>query len=133
MYLQGDVYTWGHGLTGSLGHGDLKNRRQPRLVEALAGQRVSQLACAGPDTPSLALSVAEDTVWQWGNTAFLSPQQLQYSPRDHPNSEAFGATVTALPRPVAALQVIAWSCTIYRLSCSRVIKIVYAYLHRVRG
>jgi hypothetical protein len=40
----GDVYTFGEGTEGQLGHGDLNNHLQPRLVQALVGQRMIQVS-----------------------------------------------------------------------------------------
>jgi alpha-tubulin suppressor-like RCC1 family protein len=42
---EGELYTWGHGGEGRLGHGDEANQAKPRLVRALAGKPVSQVAC----------------------------------------------------------------------------------------
>ncbi|KAL7061915.1 hypothetical protein AAHC03_01560 [Spirometra sp. Aus1] len=71
----GELYTWGHGLTGSLGHGDTRNQRRPKLVEALCGHRVVEVACAGEHTPVLALTPDEDAVWHWGNVTFEKWEQ----------------------------------------------------------
>ncbi len=38
---------------------------------------MTQVACAGADTPTLALTPDEDSVWQWGNTEFVKATQLQ--------------------------------------------------------
>jgi len=34
---QGDLYTWGKGRYGRLGHGDSDDQTRPKLVEALKG------------------------------------------------------------------------------------------------
>jgi E3 ubiquitin-protein ligase HERC2 len=36
----GDVYSWGCGYYGVLGHGDEKSEFKPKFVEALKGKRV---------------------------------------------------------------------------------------------
>jgi alpha-tubulin suppressor-like RCC1 family protein len=41
---EGQLYAWGCGESGQLGHGDRNNCFVPRLVEALEGQRVSAVA-----------------------------------------------------------------------------------------
>jgi alpha-tubulin suppressor-like RCC1 family protein len=41
---EGQLYTWGCGESGQLGHGDRNNCFVPRLVEALEGQRVTEVA-----------------------------------------------------------------------------------------
>lgn len=43
----GEVYTWGEGKFGRLGHGAERNCHSPRLVEVLYGKRPSQVACGG--------------------------------------------------------------------------------------
>ncbi|VDD75186.1 unnamed protein product [Mesocestoides corti] len=91
----GEVYTWGHGLYGALGHGEFKNQRQPRLVEALKGHRVTQIACAGAETPTLAVTPDEDAVWQWGNVGFVKTRQQE--------QQALHA-MTSTPARIPALQ-----------------------------
>lgn len=44
---QGEVYTWGEGKFGRLGHGAERNCHSPRLVEVLLGKRPRQVACGG--------------------------------------------------------------------------------------
>ncbi|GFR93665.1 serine/threonine-protein kinase Nek8 [Elysia marginata] len=39
------VFTWGHGGYGELGHGDLKNRLIPEQVEALQGKSIATVCC----------------------------------------------------------------------------------------
>lgn len=39
----GDVYSWGHGAGGRLGHGEEESASAPRLVNALRGARVAAL------------------------------------------------------------------------------------------
>ena len=41
------VYSWGHGDKGQLGHGDTKSSHLPRVVEALLGKEVRQVAAGG--------------------------------------------------------------------------------------
>ncbi|KAG1369752.1 PH, RCC1 and FYVE domains-containing protein 1 [Cocos nucifera] len=40
-----EVYTWGKGANGRLGHGDLEDRKTPTLVEALKDRGVKYIAC----------------------------------------------------------------------------------------
>lgn len=40
-----EVYTWGRGANGRLGHGDIEDRKSPTLVEALKDRHVKFLAC----------------------------------------------------------------------------------------
>ncbi|KAL3804643.1 hypothetical protein HJC23_008458 [Cyclotella cryptica] len=44
---QMEVYTWGEGKFGRLGHGAERNCHSPRLVESLLGKRPRQIACGG--------------------------------------------------------------------------------------
>ena len=41
----GELYTWGKGRYGRLGHGDSEDQLKPKLVEALTGYRVIDVAC----------------------------------------------------------------------------------------
>ena len=43
----GAVWSWGDGLYGQLGHGDVQEQLLPKKVEALAGQRVVAVSAAG--------------------------------------------------------------------------------------
>ncbi|XP_061358439.1 PH, RCC1 and FYVE domains-containing protein 1-like isoform X2 [Gastrolobium bilobum] len=40
-----EVYTWGKGANGRLGHGDIEDRKTPTLVEALKDRHVKYIAC----------------------------------------------------------------------------------------
>lgn len=61
----GELYTWGLGEYGRLGHGDNATQLKPRLVQALVGQRVVQVACGSRDAQTLALT-DEGVVYSWG-------------------------------------------------------------------
>ena len=50
----GEVYTWGFGQNGRLGHGNEKSLALPKLVDGLAGKRCSSVACGGSHTLVLA-------------------------------------------------------------------------------
>lgn len=41
----GELYSWGHGHDGQLGHGQCSDVLYPRRVDALLGQRVVQVRC----------------------------------------------------------------------------------------
>ena len=41
----GELYTWGKGRYGRLGHGDSEDQLRPKLVESLLGYRVIDVAC----------------------------------------------------------------------------------------
>ncbi|XP_012287827.1 ultraviolet-B receptor UVR8 isoform X2 [Orussus abietinus] len=59
----GNVYSMGMGTRGQLGHGDLEDCDNPRLVEALAGLRVVQIAAAGWHS---AVVTDQGDVYTWG-------------------------------------------------------------------
>ncbi|XP_042464530.1 PH, RCC1 and FYVE domains-containing protein 1-like isoform X2 [Zingiber officinale] len=42
---KGEVYTWGKGANGRLGHGDFEDRKLPTLVEALKDRLVKHVSC----------------------------------------------------------------------------------------
>lgn len=65
----GRLYTWGLGEYGRLGHGDHTTQLYPKVVEALAGERIVQVACGSRDAQTLALT---DTgkVYSWGDGDF---------------------------------------------------------------
>jgi len=43
----GQVWSWGGGSRGQLGHGCLGNEERPRLVSALDGMRIRKIAAGG--------------------------------------------------------------------------------------
>ncbi|KAK3766064.1 hypothetical protein RRG08_002301 [Elysia crispata] len=45
MTTERQVFTWGHGGYGELGHGDLRNRYSPELVEGLQGKSIATVCC----------------------------------------------------------------------------------------
>ncbi|CAN1235079.1 PH, RCC1 and FYVE domains-containing protein 1, partial [Linum perenne] len=50
-----EVYTWGKGANGRLGHGDIEDRKAPTLVEALKDRHVKYLACGANYTAAICL------------------------------------------------------------------------------
>eukprot|EP00164_Ancoracysta_twista_P004908 GFYU01006672.1.p1 GENE.GFYU01006672.1~~GFYU01006672.1.p1 ORF type:complete len:690 (+),score=188.72 GFYU01006672.1:180-2249(+) len=62
----GDVYSWGYGSYGQLGHGGARNQEPtPGLVEMLQGKRVRQIACGANHTVVL---TDEGDVYSWGGS-----------------------------------------------------------------
>jgi RCC1 and BTB domain-containing protein len=47
---QGQLYTWGGGMLGQLGHGNLRDEWEPRLVEGVSEVFVTQVSCMGEYT-----------------------------------------------------------------------------------
>ncbi|XP_077241344.1 PH, RCC1 and FYVE domains-containing protein 1-like [Tasmannia lanceolata] len=48
-----EVYTWGKGANGRLGHGDVEDRKTPILVEALRDRHVKHIACGSNFTATV--------------------------------------------------------------------------------
>ena len=82
LSIDGAVWSWGHGLYGQLGHGNLQNQLLPKKVEALAGQRI--VALSAGEQHSFALA-ADGAVWSWGHGGFVilghGDQQSQLLPK----------------------------------------------------
>ncbi|XP_054929802.1 E3 ubiquitin-protein ligase HERC2 isoform X6 [Dermacentor andersoni] len=62
----GELYTWGKGRYGRLGHGDSDDQLRPKKVEALSGWRVRCVACGSGDAQTLCVT-DDDCVWSWGD------------------------------------------------------------------
>jgi RCC1 and BTB domain-containing protein len=84
----GEVFTWGGGEHGQLGHGDKVNRTTPTLVEALMDKLVIQITCGWSHT--VALTDLGD-VFTWGNG-------------DHGKLGHHDTNKVTLPKPVELLQ-----------------------------
>ncbi|GIY59956.1 e3 ubiquitin-protein ligase HERC2, partial [Caerostris darwini] len=65
----GELYTWGLGDYGRLGHGDLMTQTEPKMVMAFAGKRVKQVSCGSRDAQTLAIT-DDDMVYSWGDGDF---------------------------------------------------------------
>jgi len=65
----GELYTWGLGEYGRLGHGDNTTQLKPKMVKVLLGHRVIQVACGSRDAQTLALT-DEGLVFSWGDGDF---------------------------------------------------------------
>ncbi|XP_058088312.1 PH, RCC1 and FYVE domains-containing protein 1-like [Magnolia sinica] len=50
-----EIYTWGKGANGRLGHGDIEDRKTPTLVEALKDRHVKSIACGSNFTATICL------------------------------------------------------------------------------
>lgn len=50
-----EVYTWGKGANGRLGHGDTDDRNSPTLVEALKDKQVRRIACGTHFTAAICI------------------------------------------------------------------------------
>ncbi|XP_039000067.1 PH, RCC1 and FYVE domains-containing protein 1-like [Hibiscus syriacus] len=50
-----EVFTWGRGANGRLGHGDIEDRKTPTLVEALRDKHVKNISCGSNFTSSICI------------------------------------------------------------------------------
>ncbi|KAK9289147.1 hypothetical protein L1049_017620 [Liquidambar formosana] len=50
-----EVFTWGRGANGRLGHGDTEDRKTPTLVEALKDRHVKNISCGSNFTSSICI------------------------------------------------------------------------------
>ncbi|KAF8377176.1 hypothetical protein HHK36_030549 [Tetracentron sinense] len=50
-----EVFTWGRGANGRLGHGDTEDRKSPTLVEALKDRHVNSISCGSNFTASICI------------------------------------------------------------------------------
>ncbi|XP_017782464.1 PREDICTED: E3 ubiquitin-protein ligase HERC2 isoform X2 [Nicrophorus vespilloides] len=62
----GQLFTWGKGRYGRLGHGDSEDHLKPKIVEHLLGYRVIDVACGSGDAQTLCIT-DDDNVWSWGD------------------------------------------------------------------
>jgi RCC1 and BTB domain-containing protein len=62
--VSGELYTWGGGMYGKLGHGNETGHSTPYLVESLKGLPVRQVACGSRHTVVL---LENKDVYTWGD------------------------------------------------------------------
>lgn len=67
--ISGELYTWGRGTFGSLGHGTSEDKLIPTLVQALHGHSVVDVALGSGDSHSLCVT-DEGFVYAWGDGDF---------------------------------------------------------------
>ncbi|KAH7560717.1 hypothetical protein JRO89_XS10G0081100 [Xanthoceras sorbifolium] len=75
-----EVYTWGKGANGRLGHGDTDDRNSPSLVEALKDKQVKSIACGTNFTAAICLHK-----WVSGVDQSISKKSLKASMAPNPN------------------------------------------------
>jgi alpha-tubulin suppressor-like RCC1 family protein len=62
----GELYSWGYGILGALGHGDTRTQHMPKKINHFRGQRIIDVSCGEQHT----LAVANDgQVYGWGWTS----------------------------------------------------------------
>jgi hypothetical protein len=66
---RGNLYTWGKGLAGQLGHGDAVPVTMPKLVSSFVseGLRIAQVSCAPYHTAAV---TTDGQLFTWGNGLF---------------------------------------------------------------
>lgn len=50
---KGEVFTWGHGGHGQLGHSNIQNQKVPLRIEALAHEKVTYVAGGGSSSAAI--------------------------------------------------------------------------------
>ena len=60
------LYSWGWGVYGQLGHGDVNGRLAPTVVAALDGASISQLACGYRHSMVVCSNLGARVVFAWG-------------------------------------------------------------------
>ncbi|KAH9314061.1 hypothetical protein KI387_022688, partial [Taxus chinensis] len=63
LSVDGQVFTWGRGKYGQLGHGSVQNESRPVQVKGLADQMIVQIICGGDHTMAIN---NEGTLFSWG-------------------------------------------------------------------
>ena len=53
LSVDGEVYSWGEGDDGKLGHGNKTHCDRPRVIEALRGKDISFIACGGAHSAAI--------------------------------------------------------------------------------
>lgn len=67
--VTGELFTWGRGFYGSLGHGSSDDKLSPCLVQAISGHSVCDVALGSGDSHSLCVTEA-GLVFAWGDNDF---------------------------------------------------------------
>lgn len=67
--ISGELYTWGRGTLGCLGHGSSEDKLVPTLVTALAGHSVVDVALGSGDSATFCVS-DEGILFAWGDADF---------------------------------------------------------------
>ena len=95
----GDVYTWGCGVDGKLGHGDLEPVALPRMIATLEGEEVSSVAAGLRHT---VITTIDGELFSWGSDADGRLGQMnQQGPQLTPKQIA-GPLADAIVKEVAA-------------------------------
>lgn len=72
----GDLYTWGGGMYGKLGHGNESGHSTPKKVEGLSGFPVAQIACGSRHT---AVVACNGQLYTWGDVRVFESTESHLS------------------------------------------------------
>ncbi|VFR00214.1 unnamed protein product [Cuscuta campestris] len=61
---KGEVFSWGYGGHGQLGHSSLHNEKVPARIEALADEKVTFISCGGSSSAAV---TEKGRLYMWGN------------------------------------------------------------------
>ncbi|OWF56603.1 RCC1 domain-containing protein DDB_G0279253-like isoform X2 [Mizuhopecten yessoensis] len=93
------IYSYGGGSRGQLGHGDVVNQREPQLVEALAGVGFSAVAAGGWHSAALS-DIGDVWVWGWNESGQLGlPCNEKESDRKNLQSKSTNHSETDVQKP----------------------------------
>ncbi|XP_070541547.1 uncharacterized protein [Ptychodera flava] len=70
LTLGGDIYTYGLGSRGQLGHGTTEKELKPRVVEALQGVTMATIAAGGWHSAALS-AIGDVYIWGWNESGQL--------------------------------------------------------------
>ena len=90
----GQLYTWGWGVNGQLGHGDDATYTSPTMVKRLETVYISQVSCGLAHT--VAVSEVDKQVFSWGWD--------EYGQLGQGSWDIFGSNKNRWPRPIRDLQ-----------------------------
>lgn len=79
LTADGEVYSWGEGEDGKLGHGNRINYDRPKLIEALSGIGVVDIACGSAHSACIT-SAGHVLTWGKGRFVFIIKVLLQFLP-----------------------------------------------------
>lgn len=68
LSADGDVFSWGEGEEGKLGHGDRLSYDKPKLIEALSGVSVVDIACGSAHSACITSS---GNLFTWGKGRYV--------------------------------------------------------------
>jgi alpha-tubulin suppressor-like RCC1 family protein len=63
VFQNGEVYSWGDGKRGTLGHGNCSSVSTPKLIERLSGKGVERVSCGNRHT----VAYNGTSLWAWGS------------------------------------------------------------------